>query len=113
MAQHICEVEHRAIDTERDTNKIKMAEFMHEREGQEFEGTISGMAAWGIYVALPNSVEGMVPLNSLTDGTYIYDEERMVIARETGGREFHIGDSVKVKVTDANPELRIIDFEFV
>lgn len=113
MAQHICETEHRAIDTERDTNKIKMAEFMHEREGQEFTGVISGMAAWGIYVALPNSVEGMVPLNSLTDGTYIYDEERMVMARETGGREFHIGDPVKVRVTDANPELRIIDFEFV
>ena len=113
LAQHVCETEHRAIESERDTNKIKMAEYMNERKGQEFEGVISGMASWGIYVALPNAIEGMVPLSSMDDGFYVFDEDHMVMRRETGGREFHVGDEVKVRVTEADPELKIIDFEFV
>lgn len=113
LAQHICETEHRAIDTERDSNRIKMAEFMKEREGQVFDGTVSSFAAWGIYITLPNAIEGMVPISSLEDGYYVFDEENMVMRREDGGRVFRIGDEVKVKVTMADPELRIIDFEFV
>ena len=71
------------------------------------------MASWGIYVALPNAIEGMVPLSSMDDGFYVFDEDHMVMRRETGGREFHVGDEVKVRVTEADPELKIIDFEFV
>ena len=113
LAQHICETEHRAIDTERDSNRIKMAEYMKEREGQEFDGTVSSFASWGIYITLPNAIEGMVPISGLEDGYYVFDEENMVMRREDGGREFHIGDEARVKVTMADPELRIIDFEFV
>ena len=113
LAQHVCETEHRAIESERDTNKIKMAEYMNERKGQEFDGIISGMASWGIYVSLPNAIEGMVPLSSMEDGFYVFDEDHMVMRREDGGREFHVGDEVKVRVTEADPELKIIDFEFI
>ncbi len=113
LAQHVCETEHRAIESERDTNKIKMAEYMNERKGQEFDGIISGMASWGIYVSLPNAIEGMVPLSSMEDGFYVFDEDHMVMRREDGGREFHVGDEVKVRVAEADPELKIIDFEFI
>ncbi len=113
LAQHICETEHRAIDTERDSCRIKMAEYMKEREGQVFDGTVSSFAGWGIYITLPNAIEGMVPISSLEDGYYVFDEENMVMRREDGGRVFHIGDEVQVRVTSADPELRIIDFEFV
>lgn len=113
LAQHICETEHRAIDTERDSNRIKMAEYMKEREGQEFDGTVSSFAAWGIYITLQNAIEGMVPISSLEDGYYVFDEESMVMRREDGAKVFHIGDKARVKVTSADPELRIIDFEFV
>lgn len=113
LAQHICETEHRAIDTERDSCRIKMAEYMKEREGQVFDGTVSSFTGWGIYITLPNAIEGMVPISSLEDGYYVFDEENMVMRREDGGRVFHIGDEVQVRVTLADPELRIIDFEFV
>lgn len=113
LAQHVCETEHVAIETERDTNKIKMAEYMADRIGTEFTGVVSGLASWGIYVALPNAVEGLIPISSLEDGYYVFDEEQMIMRRETGGREFHIGDELKVRVTEADPELRIIDFEIV
>ena len=113
LAQHICETEHRAIDTERDSNRIKMAEYMKEREGQVFDGNVSSFASWGIYITLPNAIEGMVPISSMDDGYYLFDEENMVMRREDGGKVFRIGDEVKVKVTMADPELRIIDFEFV
>ena len=113
LAQHVCEAEHVAIETERDTNKIKMAEYMADRIGSEFEGTISGMASWGLYVALPNAIEGLIPVSSLEDGYYEYDEDHMIMRRENGGREFHIGDKVKVQVTEADPEIRIIDFALV
>ena len=113
LAQHICETEHRAIDTERDSNRIKMAEYMKDREGRIFDGTVSSFASWGIYITLPNAIEGMVPISSLEDGYYVFDEENMVMRREDGARVFHIGDEARVKVAMADPELRIIDFEFV
>ena len=113
LAQHVCEAEHTAIETERDTNKIKMAEYMADRIGSEFDGVVSGLASWGIYVSLPNAIEGLIPVSSLEDGYYIFDEDHMILRRETGGREFHIGDNVKVQVTESNPELRIIDFALV
>ncbi len=113
LAQHICETEHRAIDAERDSNRIKMVEYMADRQGEVFDGVVSSFASWGIYITLPNAIEGMVAISDLEDGFYVFDEENMVMRREDGGRVFHIGDDVKVKVTLVDPELRIIDFEFV
>lgn len=113
IAQGICEKEHRAIDIERDTNKIKMAEYMQDKIGEEFVGTISGMSSWGLYVLLDNCVEGMVSISSLTDGIYELDEETMSVNRQSGGKSFVIGQEVRVKVLNASKELRIIDFEFV
>ena len=83
---------------------------MADRIGSEFDGVISGLASWGIYVSLPNAIEGFIPVSSLEDGYYIFDEDHMILRRETGGREFHIGDNVRVQVTESDPELRIIDF---
>ena len=71
MAKHTSTTERRADDAERDTDKVKMVEYMEKHMGEEFDGVISGMTAWGMYVELPSTIEGMVSVTSLRDGYYI------------------------------------------
>lgn len=111
VAKHTSTTERRADDAERDTDKMKMVEYMEKRLGEEFEGVISGMTAWGIYVELPSTIEGMISVTSLRDGYYIYDENHYEMINETTGRTFKLGQKVVVKVVAANKILRTIDFE--
>ncbi|MBR1738510.1 MAG: S1 RNA-binding domain-containing protein [Firmicutes bacterium] len=104
--------ERRAEDAERETDKYKMVEYMSEKVGQSFEGIISGVTSWGIYVELPNTVEGMVSLKTLTDDHYIFDEDNMCFFGERTHKEHKIGDAVKVKLISASLMTRTIDFEF-
>ncbi len=99
-----------AEEAERETDKLKMVEYMEERIGEEFEGIISGVTGWGIYVELQNTVEGMIPLNTLEDDFYTYVEETLQVVGRKKGRVFRLGDKVKVVCVKTNKDTRTIDF---
>lgn len=102
--------ERRAEEVERETVKMKKAEFMEQHVGEVFEGVISGVTQWGFYVELPNTVEGLVHVNDLTDDYYIYEEERYALTGEKSKRTFAMGERVKVRVAQASAEARTVDF---
>lgn len=103
--------ERRADEAERDTDKLKMTEYMSQHIGEEYEGVISGMTTWGMYVELPNTVEGMVRIGTITDDLYYYDDEKYQLIGQTDGRVFKLGQKVKIKVVKTDKVLRQIDFE--
>ena len=88
-----------------------MTEYMAERIGEEFEGVISGMSSWGMYVELPNTIEGMVRISSIKDDYYYYDEEKYELVGEATKNVYKLGQKVKIKVLGADKMLRQIDFE--
>lgn len=113
VAKHSSEMERRAEEAERETVKLKKVEYMQQYIGEEFEGVISGMTKWGMYVELPNTVEGLVHVANMTDDHYDYYEERYELAGSHTGKVYKLGQKVRVRVLDANRMLRTIDFEIV
>ncbi|MCI6164146.1 MAG: ribonuclease R [Lachnospira sp.] len=101
--------ERRAADAERDTDKLKMTEYMEKHIGETYEGVISGMTGWGIYVELPNTIEGMVPVTSLK-GYYVYDDNHYEMVSETDGTVYKLGQKVRIVVTGTDKIMRTIDF---
>ena len=85
---------------------------MSDKVGQEFDGLISGVTSWGIYVELPNTIEGMVAVKNLTDDYYIFDEDKMLFFGERTHKEYKIGQKVRVKLESASVMTRTIDFVF-
>ena len=111
---HSSQREQIATEAERSSVKYKMAEYMKERVGQEFEGTISGVTEWGIYVQVePTHIEGMVSLKELADDYYQLDEKSFRVIGKSSGRSFRLGDKVKVRVERASLEQKNIDFSLV
>ncbi len=110
VAKHSSEMERRADEAERETDKLKKAEYMQERIGEAFEGVISGITAWGMYVELPNTIEGMIHVTALADDYYHYDEAAYEMVGETGGRRFKLGQTIRVVCTSVNKFMRTIDF---
>lgn len=104
-------MERRADEAEREVDKMKKAEYMEQFMGETFEGVISGMNTWGMYVELPNTVEGMVHVTALKDDYYFYDEERYVMIGEHTNNTYKLGEKVKVVVTGVDKLLKTIDFE--
>ena len=104
------ERENAAAMCERDTLDIKKAEYMEGFVGQEFEGVISSVTGFGFFVMLPNTVEGLVRLETLRDDYYIFDEKALSLYGERTGHTFTIGDVVKVKLAAASKVSRRIDF---
>lgn len=104
-------MERRAADAERDTDKLKMAEYMEQFVGETFDGVVSGVTAWGVYVELPNTIEGMVSINNMK-GFYTFDEEHYEMVGELGNRSYELGQKVKVVVIGTDKILRTIDFAF-
>ncbi len=91
-----------------------MAEYMKDRIGQVYDGTVSGVTEWGIYVQVePTHIEGMVALRELTDDYYQFDEKNFCVYGKSSGRKFMLGDKVKVKVERASLEQKNIDFSLV
>ena len=106
--------EKEAADAERGSIKYKQVEYMSYRVGQTFDGVVSGISQWGIYVEEKKSKsEGMIRLKDLGDDFYIYDEKKSRIFGENGGEQWRIGDRIKIKVKGINMELRQIDYELI
>lgn len=103
-------MERRAEEAERETVKLKKCEFMAKRIGEVFEGVISGVTNWGFYVELPNTVEGLVHVSELHGDYYVFDEERMELRGETGGKIYKLGQKVAVVVTGTDRLTKTIDF---
>ncbi len=113
IAKHTSEQERVAVDAERDTDELKKAEFMQDKIGEEFEGVISSVTGFGLFVELENTVEGLVHVSDLTDDYYHYDETRYAMIGERTGNVFRIGDVIEVRVEAVNLEEQSIDFEIV
>ncbi len=102
--------ERRAQETEREVIKLKKVQYMKRFVGKQFEGVISGVTNYGIYVELPNTVEGLVHINTMYDDYYEYIENSYMLVGEYTGKKYKIGQKVKVKVDYVDEELRTIDF---
>ena len=93
--------------------KMKKAEYMRMHIGEEYEGVISGVTKWGIYVELPNTVEGLVHITALSDDYYEFDEENYELRGELTKKVYHLGQKVTVRVADADALKRTVDFSVV
>ena len=112
-AEHTSERERIAEQSERETEDIKKAIYMSERIGLEFEGVVSSVTGFGIFVELDNTVEGLVRYENIYDDFYIYDEKNHSVTGERKGKRYTIGDRVLIKVINSNPQLMEIDFELI
>ena len=105
--------ERKSQEMEREVEKMKKAEYMEDKVGTIFDGVISGVTDFGIYVQLPDTIEGMVRLDSLTDDYYVLEKERYRVRGERTGKIYSLGDKVTVCVTRADAKSRQIDFELM
>ncbi|MGE7111154.1 ribonuclease R [Lysinibacillus sp. NPDC047702] len=113
IADHTSERERRAVDAERDTDSLKKAQYMSDKIGEEFEGIVSSITNFGIFVELPNTIEGLVHISNMTDDYYRFDDRQMIMIGERTNRQFRIGDEVMVRVANVIIEESSIDFEIV
>lgn len=113
IALHSSKMERRAVDAERDTDELKKAEFMADKIGQEYDGIISSVTNFGMFVELPNTIEGLVHVSYMTDDYYRYDERNLAMIGERTGNVFRIGDEITIRVVKVNTEEHSIDFEIV
>lgn len=111
VGRHSSEMERRADEAERETIKLKKAEYMKRFIGESFEGVISGVTKWGIYVELPNTAEGLVHVTRMHDDYYNYIENMYQMVGERTGRTYSLGQKVRVKVAGIDTLSRTIDFE--
>ncbi|MBT9811155.1 ribonuclease R [Enterocloster citroniae] len=103
-------LERRADEAERETDKLKKCEYMSQFIGQEFDGVISGVTSWGLYVELPNTVEGLVRMSDLSDDYYIFDEQHYELTGEMTKKTYKLGQPVRVTVSGTDRLLRTVDF---
>lgn len=111
LCKHSSDMEQLAAQAERASIKYKMVEFMSERIGNEYEGVISGVTEWGIYVEIEeNKCEGMIPLRELDDDYYEFDEKNYCINGRRKHKTYRLGDKIMIKVERANLERKQLDF---
>ncbi len=114
LCEHSSDMEIRAAEAERASVKYKMVEFMIDKIGQEFDGTISGITEWGIYVELADThIEGMVSLRDMTDDIYVFDEDNYTVEGRIARRRFTLGDRVRIGVVRADLARKQLDFTMV
>ncbi|MDR6882965.1 ribonuclease R [Bacillus sp. 3255] len=113
IAQQSSERERVAVDAERETEALKKAQYMLDKVGEEFEGIISSVTGFGMFVELDNTVEGLIRLSDLTDDYYNYHERQHALIGERTSKIYQIGDSTKVRVARVNMDEHTIDFELV
>ncbi|WP_339275532.1 ribonuclease R [Paenibacillus sp. FSL W8-0426] len=113
IAQQSSERERVAVEAERDTEKMKKAEYMLDKVGEEFDGIISSVTSFGMFIELENTVEGLIRLSALTDDYYHFDDQHMALIGERTSKVFRIGDEAKIRVARVNMDEYTIDFEMV
>lgn len=112
VAKHASKMERRAAEAERETDKLKKAEYMEERIGEIYDGVICGITQWGIYVELPNTVEGLVHVSSLAGDYFYYDEEACEMVGKESGVSYKLGQRVTIQVKGVDRLARTVDFLF-
>ena len=112
-AKQSSEREKIATKVEREAEDIKKAEYMESRIGEEYEGIVSSITSFGMFVELPNTVEGLIRFEDIENEYFIYDEERKQLIGEQTNKIYKIGDKVEIRVKNANKLLRQIDFEVI
>lgn len=110
VAKHSSEMERRADEAERETDKLKKVEYMEAHIGEIYEGVISSITAWGVYVELPNTIEGMIHVSMLPGDYFYYDEETYEMVGQATNIRYKLGQTLKVKVSATDKILRTIDF---
>lgn len=113
ITKHSSERERVAMEAERETDALKMAEFMEQHIGEEFDGIISSVTGFGLFVRLPNTIEGMVHVSYLTDDYYHFHDKQYMMVGERTGKTFRIGDEVRIRVVSVDRANKTIDFELV
>jgi len=102
-----------AVTAERSSTKYKFTELMSDKIGEEFEGIISGITKWGVYVQVENGAEGMISVRSLQDDYYELDTKKYCLVGQKNRIKYTLGDKIKVKLVKTNLEKQVIDFELV
>ena len=112
-SKHSSDMERVAVEAERETDDLKKVEYMSERIGEVYEGIISSVTSFGIFVELKNTIEGLIHISNLTDDYYNYDEKHFCLIGEKTRRIFRLGDNLKIKVAKTDIDNRTIDFSLV
>ena len=107
------DMEQKAEEAERDLEDIKKCEYMEEHIGEEFDGIISGVTNFGVFVELENTIEGLVHVENMRDDFYNFDDYNVSLIGERTGKVYKMGDKVKIKVVSTDRVLKRIDFEFI
>ena len=110
VAKHSSKMERRAEEAERETDKLKKAEYMEERIGSIYEGVISGITQWGIYVELPNTVEGLLHVAELPGDYFYYDENTYEMVGQSTGKTYKLCERIMIQVKDVDRFMRTVDF---
>ena len=110
VAKHSSRMERRAEEAERETDKLKKAEYMEERIGEIYEGVISGITQWGIYVELPNTVEGLIHVAVLPGDYFCYDENTYEMVGQNTGKTYKLGERIRIQVKSVDLFAKTIDF---
>ena len=114
QCQHASEREQIAANAERDSIKYKLIEYMIDKVGQEFDGVVSGLTEWGMYVEIkPEMIEGMVALREMKSDFFDFDEDNYRIVGKRTKKIYRLGDQVRIRVKSANLEQRLLDYELV
>lgn len=111
VAKHSSKMERRAEEAERETDKLKKAEYIADRIGEVYEGVISGITQWGIYVELPNTVEGLVHVSTLQGDYFYYDENTYEMVGRDTGKTYKLGEKLRIVVKGVDELTRTVDFE--
>ncbi|MGF1670137.1 MAG: ribonuclease R [Balneolaceae bacterium] len=112
LGKHCSERERYAVEAERDSVKLKQVEFLSDRLGEDFDGIISGVTENGLYVELKNiHCEGMIRVSDLKDDYYVYNPQRHCLTGRSKGKQYRLGDEIRVKVANTNLERRQIDLK--
>lgn len=113
IAKHTSEMERAAVDTERDVDDLKKAEYMVDKIGEEYTGIISSVTSFGLFVELENTVEGLVHVSYMTDDYYHFSDRHHALIGEMTGKVYRIGEEVNIKVMDVNMDEHAVDFILV
>lgn len=113
LTEHASYKEKMSVECEREVDDMKVAEYMSEHIGEEYQGIVSSVVSFGMFIELPNLIEGLVKIDNLKDDKYIYDETTFSLVGQKHKRVYRLGDDVKVRVVAASKEARTVDFEII